>query len=106
MSILKNFILLADMHHSVQLLMWREEDTSLTFISKDYEPSVALATGYLYDGPKLGMLMADDEGNLQLFQENPRFVMGDILHPCCIFEGCFLSLSPRNALTKINMRYI
>jgi hypothetical protein len=71
-SILKNYILLADMHHSVQLLVWREADSSLQFVAKDYEASVALATGYLYDGAKLGMVMADDEGNIQLFQENPR----------------------------------
>ena len=71
-SILKNFILLGDMQHSVQLLVWRPEDTSLTLIAKDYDPAVPIATGYLYDGAKLGMLMADDEGNLQMFHENPR----------------------------------
>lgn len=71
-TILKNYILLGDMHHSVQLLVWREEDHSLNFVAKDYEASVPITSEYLYDGPKLGMLMADDEANVQLFQENPR----------------------------------
>lgn len=77
-TVLKNYILLGDMHHSVQLLYWREGDHALLPVSKDYEPTVPLCTEFLYDGPKLGMLMTDDEGNLQLFQENPRqatFVM-------------------------------
>ena len=74
-TILKNYILLGDMQHSVQLLVWREEDHSLNFVAKDYESSVAITTEYLYDGPKLGMLMADDEANLQLFQENPRYAL-------------------------------
>lgn len=81
-TILKNYVLLGDMHHSVQLLVWREEDHSLNFVSKDYEPSVALCAEYLYDGPKLGMVMADDEANLQLFQENPRYFM--LMH-CTVY---------------------
>lgn len=61
------------MHHSVQLLYWREADFTLHFIGRDYDSNaVAIATSYIYDGSKLGMLMADDEGNIELFQENPR----------------------------------
>jgi len=73
MSVLKNFILLGDAHESVSLIYWREEDHSLHPIAHDYEPAGAVMHAtYLYDGPKLGMLTVDDEGNLQLFQENPR----------------------------------
>ena len=72
-SILKNFLLIGDAHDSVSLIYWREEDHSLHPIAHDYDPAgVVMSTMYLYDGPKLGMLTADDEGNLQLFQENPR----------------------------------
>ena len=60
------------MHHSVQLLYWRESDHALLPVSRDYESAVPLSTEFLYDGAKLGMVMADDEGNLQMFQENPR----------------------------------
>ena len=73
-TILKHYILLGDMHHSVQLLYWREADHALLPISKDYDPTVPLCTEFLYDGAKLGMMMTDDEGNLQLFQENPRYL--------------------------------
>lgn len=72
MTVLKNFVLVGDMHHSVQLLCWRELDHSLSPVSRDYEPTVPLCTEFLYDNAKLGMLMTDDEGNLQMFQQNPR----------------------------------
>jgi len=84
-SILKNFILLGDMHHSVQLLLWRPEDHSLNLISKDFEPSVALTTEFLYDGAKLGMVMGDDEGNVKVFQETPRYFS---LACLCVFISC------------------
>lgn len=74
-TVLKNYILLGDMHHSVQLLFWREADHALLPVSRDYETSVPLRTEFLYDGTKLGMLMTDDEGNVQMFQENPRYVL-------------------------------
>ena len=85
MSILKNFILLGDMHHSVQLLLWRPEDHSLNLISKDFEPSVALTTEFLYDGAKLGMVMGDDEGNVKVFQEAPRYAMFLISTLLCFY---------------------
>lgn len=83
MSILKNFILLGDMHHSLQLLVWREHDHSLNLVSKDFEGAVALSSEFLYDHAKLGMAMGDDEGNLQVFQEAPRYVC------YCLYAVCF-----------------
>ena len=71
-SVLKNFVLVSDMTHSVQLLYWRERDSTLNFVARDYESVVNLGTGFMYDGAKLGMLTTDDDGNFQLFQENPR----------------------------------
>eukprot|EP01038_Epipyxis_sp_PR26KG_P004206 gene4206-5980_t len=71
-SIMKNYILVADMLNSVLFLYWREEDYSINFIAKDYDQGVCLTTGFIYDGSKLGMLVGDDEKNVQLLQENPR----------------------------------
>jgi hypothetical protein len=68
----KNYIMLADMLHSVQFLVWREADCSLTQVSKDYEDCTAISTTFVGDGHKLGMLMGDDEGNVQLLQQNPK----------------------------------
>eukprot|EP01034_Spumella_vulgaris_P027975 gene27975-34765_t len=71
-SVAKNYIMLADMFHSVQFLVWREADCSLTEVSKDYEDCTAISTTFVGDGHKLGMLMGDDEGNVQLLQQNPK----------------------------------
>lgn len=71
-SIIKNYVILADMHHSIQLLVWRSEDMTLTFISKDYDHTVIPHTSYLIDGSKLGIIITDDECNLQVFQQNAK----------------------------------
>lgn len=71
-SVLKGYILLADMFHSVQLLAWREADCSLTLVSKDYDACTALSTAFVNDGRKLGLLVGDDEGNVQLFQQDAK----------------------------------
>jgi hypothetical protein len=58
--------------HSVQFLQWNESNFSLTVIARDYEKSVSVSSAFIVDGNKLGMLSADDEGNLQLLQYKPR----------------------------------
>ena len=87
-SIVKNYIILADMFHSIQLLYWRAEDYSLNFVSKDYDRSVVPASGFVIDGNKLAIVAADDESNIQLFQENPRYIVQ--LH---YFSGIVLMIS-------------
>jgi hypothetical protein len=66
------YILISDFLHSVQLLRWRVEDFTLNLVSRDFDKSVILTTGFAADGGKIGFLCGDDEGNLQVFQENPR----------------------------------
>lgn len=72
MSVVKNYVVLADMFHSVHLLFWRPMDFSLNLISKDYDSRVYLSTAFVMDGSKLGIVTGDDEGNLQILQENTR----------------------------------
>lgn len=69
---LRNFLAVGDMFHSVQFLLWREADYSLNLVAKDHDQLTALSTAFVHDGPKLGMLVADDEGNVQMLQENPK----------------------------------
>ena len=73
MSIVRNLIIIADVCHSIQFLAWREEDASLTVISKDMDSQTVLAAAFIHDGSQLGMLVGDDEGNLQVFQYDPRY---------------------------------
>lgn len=72
MSIVKNYIIIADMFHSVQLLYFREEDYSIHLIAKDFDHRVITKTDLMVDGSKFGIVTADDRGNVQLFQENPK----------------------------------
>jgi len=71
-TIVKNFIMIADVCHSVEFLYWREEDKSLSFLSRDFDSCVCLSTSLIFDGSHLGMLLGDDEGNVELLQFNPK----------------------------------
>jgi cleavage and polyadenylation specificity factor subunit 1 len=71
-SVIKNYILLSDFGHSVQLLVWREADRSLNPISRDYENCVCLSTSFVPVSTSLGMVCGDDEGNIQILQCCPQ----------------------------------
>jgi hypothetical protein len=71
-SVIKNYIVIGDMFHSVQLLYFREEDCSLHLVAKDYEQRVITKTDLMVDGNKLNIVSADDLGNLHIFQDNPK----------------------------------
>ena len=69
---MKNYILIADVCNSVQFLVWREEDLTLTLVSKDMDSQTVLSTAFISDGSSLGMVVGDDEGNIQLMKFDPR----------------------------------
>jgi hypothetical protein len=71
-AVVKNVVVIADVGHSVQLLVWREGDHSLTLISKDMDSQTVLSTAFIHDGPLVGLVVGDDEGNIQLLQYDPR----------------------------------
>ena len=62
--IIKNYIIFADILSSIHFLVWREEDYSLHFISKDYEKCRCLALDFISDNGKLGFVAA---GNVNCF---------------------------------------
>ena len=53
-------------------LSWKEDDFALILLGKDYNDCFGLATAFVADGPSLGMLVGDDEGNVQLLQYAPK----------------------------------
>ena len=55
-SVIKNYILIADVCNSVQFLVWRDEDESLTLVSKDMDTQTILSTAFITDGPALGII--------------------------------------------------
>ena len=72
-SVVKNFICVADASNSVQIVVWRESDYSLTLIASDYEEFGSMVSGFLIDDNKLGIVAADDEGNIKIMTYNPRY---------------------------------
>ena len=73
MSIVKNYILIIDACNSSKFLVWREEDHALTLLGKDFNEYVGISSALISDGPSLGMLIGDDESNLQMLQYCPRY---------------------------------
>jgi cleavage and polyadenylation specificity factor subunit 1 len=71
---MKDYILIADACRSVQFVVWREKDNSLTLLGKDYEHYETLSAGFVVDGDVLGIVVGDTEGNVQLMRYNPRYV--------------------------------
>lgn len=75
-SIIKDsFIMITDAHKSVAFLSWKEDDFALILLGKDYNDCFGLSTAFVADGPALGMMVGDDEGNVQLLQYAPRWVI-------------------------------
>ena len=52
-------------------LYWREEDTCLIFLAKENDNFSAISSGLIRDGSSLGMIIGDDEGNVEQLQYNP-----------------------------------
>ena len=78
---MKNYILIADVCNSVQFLVWREEDLTLTLVSKDMDSQTVLSTAFISDGSSLGIVVGDDEGNVQLMKFDPRYTRTPV-RPC------------------------
>ena len=64
--------MICDACNSVQFLVWREIDFSLTPLAQDFDKHVMLSSAFLWDGAAVGMLAADNEANIQMLQFNPR----------------------------------
>lgn len=69
---MKNYIIIGDMFHSIQMLFFREEDVSLHLVAKDFDHKVVTKTETIQDGSKLAMVAGDDRGNLFIYQQNPK----------------------------------
>ena len=71
-STMKDFILIGDAYQSVQFVVWREEDMSLTLLAKDYDMSACVTASCIFDGDTLAFVVSDDEANIQLMRFNPK----------------------------------
>ncbi|XP_006348057.1 cleavage and polyadenylation specificity factor subunit 1 [Solanum tuberosum] len=70
LNIVKNFILLGDIHKSISFVSWKEPQLSL--LAKDFSPLDCLATEFLIDGSTLSLVVSDDQKNVQIFYYAPK----------------------------------
>ncbi|XP_038685535.1 cleavage and polyadenylation specificity factor subunit 1 isoform X2 [Tripterygium wilfordii] len=72
LNIVKNFILLGDIHKSIYFLSWKEQGSQLTLLAKDFGSLDCFATEFLIDGSTLSLMVSDCEKNVQIFYYAPK----------------------------------
>lgn len=63
----KQYVVSADMYKSISFYFFRDRNTSVNFLAKDYSHALSYACEFLIDGSQLSMVMSDEEGNVELF---------------------------------------
>ncbi|KAH7854835.1 hypothetical protein Vadar_018207 [Vaccinium darrowii] len=72
LNIVKNFILLGDIHKSIYFLNWKEQGSQLTLLAKDFGSLDCFATEFLIDGTTLSLMVSDEQKNVQIFFYAPK----------------------------------
>ncbi|XP_022891037.1 cleavage and polyadenylation specificity factor subunit 1 isoform X1 [Olea europaea var. sylvestris] len=72
LNIVKNFILVGDIHKSIYFLSWKEQGSQLNLLAKDFGSLDCLATEFLIDGSTLSLTVSDDQKNVQIFYYAPK----------------------------------
>ncbi|KAM1054442.1 hypothetical protein ACFX2I_001784 [Malus domestica] len=72
LNIVKNFILLGDIHKSIYFLSWKEQGSQLNLLAKDFGNLDCFATEFLIDGSTLSLVVADEQKNIQIFFYAPK----------------------------------
>ncbi|KAL7147541.1 hypothetical protein ABFS83_06G114300 [Erythranthe nasuta] len=72
LNIVKNFILLGDIHKSIYFLSWKEQGSQLNLLAKDFGSLDTLATEFLIDGSTLSLIVSDEQKNVQIFYYAPK----------------------------------
>ncbi|XP_077245724.1 cleavage and polyadenylation specificity factor 160 [Tasmannia lanceolata] len=74
LNIVKNFILLGDIHKSIYFLNWKEQGAQLSLLAKDFGALNCYATEFLIDGTTLSLVVSDDQKNIQIFYYAPKML--------------------------------
>ncbi|PSR93371.1 Cleavage and polyadenylation specificity factor subunit like [Actinidia chinensis var. chinensis] len=72
LNIVKNFILLGDIHKSIYFLSWKEQGSQLSLLAKDFGSLDCFATEFLIDGSTLSLIVSDEQKNVQIFYYAPK----------------------------------
>lgn len=66
-SVIKNFVLYADITKSISLLNFDKQCKTLSVISRDFEPMEVYRCEFVVDGPNLGFMVSDSNCNLVIY---------------------------------------
>lgn len=72
MKSIKDYILYGDMYDSLNLLRWNENGHQLSLLGKDVHRLLTYEVEFMYSGKELGMVVSDEEMNLQIFNYTPE----------------------------------
>lgn len=72
LNVVKNFILLGDIHKSIYFLSWKEQGSQLNLLAKDFGSLDCFATEFLIDGSTLSLIVSDEQKNVQVFYYAPK----------------------------------
>lgn len=72
LNIVKNFILLGDIHKSIYFLSWKEQGAQLSLLAKDFASLDCFSTEFLIDGSTLSLVVSDEQKNVQIFYYAPK----------------------------------
>ncbi|KAL6127024.1 hypothetical protein ACLB2K_075069 [Fragaria x ananassa] len=72
LNIVKNFILIGDIHKSIYFLSWKEQGAQLNLLAKDFGNLDCFATEFLIDGSTLSLAVADAQKNIQILYYAPK----------------------------------
>ena len=67
MSVIKNFVLYADITKSISLLNFDKDCKTLSVISRDFEPMEVYRCDFVVDGTNLGFMVSDSNQNLVIY---------------------------------------
>lgn len=71
-TVIRNFVLFGDVHHSIRLLRWLKAPHNwLQLVAKDPNPLDAVGTGAIIEGDKATLLATDERGNLYMHAFTP-----------------------------------
>ncbi|KAL4188054.1 hypothetical protein AMTRI_Chr09g42200 [Amborella trichopoda] len=74
LNIVKNFILMGDIHKSIYFLSWKEQGAQLSLLAKDFGSLNCYTTEFLIDGSTLSLVVSDDQKNIQIFYYAPKLM--------------------------------
>ncbi|XP_074281902.1 cleavage and polyadenylation specificity factor subunit 1 isoform X1 [Silene latifolia] len=72
LNIVKNFILIGDIHKSIYFLSWKEQGAQLNLLAKDFGSLDCFSTEFLIDGSTLSLVVSDEQKNVQILYYAPK----------------------------------